>query len=229
MKSFRDRDSVDWKYVEAQLDQEGYAVLPGVLRLSWADSAAMRIGAHVESLASEQLGRGELFRLPLDLPPVLQELRAALYRRLAPIANRWSEVLGMNVDYPAERSAFEAAHRREGQMHSQGSLTALREGDYLALHQRLNASERFPMEVAAVLNEPHHDFAGGEFVMVEQRPRMQSRPIVVPLRPGNIAVISTAQRPQKGASGHYRVNLKHAISRVSSGERIGLELLLSVR
>lgn len=227
MKRTGDRGSIDWKHVEAQLDQEGCAVLPGLLRLSPTDSAAMRSDARAGSLAREGLGEGDVYHLSLDLPPVLQDLRDLLYRRLVHVANRWSELLGTDAAYPAERSAFEAGRRRAGRMPSAGSLTALRKGDHLALHQRSDASETFPMAVVAVLNEPGRDFAGGEFVMVEQRPRMQSRPIVVPLRPANIAVISTAERPQKGVRGHYRVKPRHAISRVRTGERVGLELLLA--
>ena len=180
---------LDWASVETQLDHEGYAILPGLLSES-----------QVRDLVEE-------------LPPLVADLRASFCKHLAPIANRWSEVLGVVRRYPR-------------QVHSQSSLSRLRQGDYQPLHQQTDGEQAFPLQLIALLSEPDKDFTGGEFVMTEQRPRMQSRPMVLPLRKGDMAIITVAQRPHNGTKGHYRVNLKHAISRVRSGERVGLELLL---
>jgi hypothetical protein len=229
MKQPRDRGRIDWRHVEAELDQEGYAVLPGLLRLSPGDLARMRTDALLESLDSGHLGQGSLCVLPRHLPSVLQDLRDLLYRGLVPVANRWNELLGRNVTCPSELSELVDRSRPSRLNRSPGSLTVLRDGDYLALHQRSDGTEVFPLEAVALLSQPGRDFTGGEFVMVEQRPRMQSRPIVVPLSPGSVAIIASGERPQRGTKGHYRVNLRHAISRVRGGERIGLEFLLATR
>jgi hypothetical protein len=176
------------------------------------------------SLASENLGRGELFCFGECLPAPLTHWRTAFYPQLAPIANRWNETLDVGYRYPAALDDFLERNRRAGQARPLSHLSRLREGDYLALHQRNAGEHVFPLQVVVLLAEPGRDFQGGEFVMTEQRPRMQSRPMVLPLELGDAAIIGTAQRPFKGSKGHYRVNLRHAISRVRGGERIGLEL-----
>ena len=180
---------LNWASIETQLGQEGYAILPGLLSES-----------QVRELVEE-------------LPPLVADLRASFYKHLAPIANRWSEELGV-------------VRRHPSQVRPQSSLSRLREGDYQPLHQQSDSEQAFPLQLIALLSEPGKDFSGGEFVMIEQRPRMQSRPMVLPLRKGDMAIITVAQRPHKGTKGHYRVNLRHAISRVRSGERVGLELML---
>jgi hypothetical protein len=159
------------------------------------------------------------------LPAPLEELRNAFYRGLAPIANRWKDALDIPHRYPDTLDAFLMQNRKAGQVWAQSNLTRLPADGYQTLHQRSDGEQVFPLQLVALLSEPEKDFTGGEFVMTEQRPRMQSRPMVLPLRRGDVAVIAVAQRPFKGSKGYYRVNLKHAISRVRSGERIGLELM----
>ena len=161
----------------------------------------------------------------LPPPPLVTDLRTSFYRHLAPVANRWNELLDVSHRYPDTLDTFSLQNRKAGQARSQSNLSRLREGDYQALHQRSDGEHVFPLQLVALLSEPGKDFTGGEFVMTEQRPRMQSRPMVPPLRRGNVAIIAVAQRPHKGTKGYYRGNLKHAISRVRSGERIGLKLL----
>ena len=177
-------------------------------------------------LGSVDLGRGELLYLGARLPAPLAQWRTALYRRLAVIANRWNEDLGVEDRFPAQLEDFLQRNRSAGQMRAQSHLSRLGAEDHVALHQCNDGAQVFPLQIVAVLSEPGADFQGGEFVMTEQRPRMQSRPMVLPLRLGDLAVIATAERPFKGAKGYYRVNLKHAVSRVRQGERIGLELSL---
>ncbi|MGG6462091.1 2OG-Fe(II) oxygenase [Solilutibacter silvestris] len=187
-------DRLDWTSIATQLDSEGYALLPGLLDAGRARNVARRITT-----------AGGDFSSPLET------WHAELHRRLPVIANRWNEILGRDERYSVDR------------MREQCHPSRLGEGDHIPLHQ--HEGERvFPLQIVTLLSEPGHDFQGGEFVMTERRPRMQSRPMVLPLKLGDAAIIATAERPFKGSGGYYRVNLKHAISRVLGGERIGLEL-----
>ncbi|WP_322045606.1 2OG-Fe(II) oxygenase [Paraburkholderia sp. J67] len=213
---------VDAQAFAAQLDAQGYAVLPNAFDthdsralIELLDSARMTIGPD----------GGEFFHFDAGLPPLLDEWREALYLWLVPVANRWSALGGLDKTFPAELDAFSDVNRRAGQSRAQSHAYRLREGDRLALHRHDEGEWVFPLQAVVLLSEPQCDFTGGEFVMTEQRPRMQSRPMVVPLALGDIAVIASAQRPVQGVHGHYRAKLKHAISRVRSGERVGLELM----
>ncbi|HWT18998.1 MAG TPA: 2OG-Fe(II) oxygenase [Variovorax sp.] len=220
-------DRLDWVDIGLQLDAEGCAVLPGLLGVDVARSLAQQAivsGARRVTLESGDLGRGELFYFGAGMPAPLGQWRTALYRRLAAIANRWNETLGIEGRYPAELEDFLRRNQRAGQTRAQSHLNRLGVEDHVSLHQRNDGEQVFPMQIVALLSEPGTDFLGGEFVMTEQRPRMQSRPLVLPLKLGDAAIIATAERPFKGTKGYYRVNLKHAISRVRKGERIGLEL-----
>ena len=202
---------LDWASIATQLDQEGYAVIPGLLSEILSES-------QVRDLATLHGSAN-----------IVADLRMSFYKHLTPVANRWNDVLDVSHRYPDTLDAFLAQNRDAGQVrsqsHSHSDLTRLRAGDYQALHQRSDGEQVFPLQLVALLSEPGTDFTGGEFVMTEQRPRMQSRPMVLPLRKGDVAVIAVARRPHKGTKGWYRVNLKHAIARVRGGERIGLELL----
>ena len=229
----------DASVIGAQLDAEGYAVLPNCFDPHEARALAQGLdewrgetcdetrdaGLMAASFAQVEPGGGELRYFGERLPPLLHAWRAALYRWLVPVANRWQALAGLEARFPAELEAFLEANRRAGQHRPQSHLSRLREGDRLALHRHDEGEQVFPLQVVALLSAPQRDFSGGEFVMTEQRPRMQSRPMVVPLALGDAAIIASAQRPVEGAHGHYRVKLKHAVSRVRSGERIGLELI----
>lgn len=221
-------DRLDWPGIAAQLDAEGYAVLPGLLTREQARALGQRAGraegVRQESLAASGLGQGDLFYFAERLPLSLAAWQEALYHHLAPIANRWNTALDVAYRYPAGLPEFLERMHQAGQRRRQSNLSRLGEDDYLALHQRIDGEHVFPLQWVALLSEPGKDFTGGEFVMTEQRPRMQSRPMVLPLKLGDAAIITTAQRPFKGSEGYYRVNLKHAISRVRGGERLGLEL-----
>lgn len=218
-------DQLDWPGINQQLDTEGYVVMPGLLPLELAQKLAQQADTlRRVSLVSDDLGRGDLLFFSAQLPAPLQGWRSAFYRHLAPIANRWNETLDVAYRYPAGLEEFLQRNRETGQARPQSHLNRLNEADYLALHQRSEGEHVFPLQVVALLSAPGDDFEGGEFVMTEQRPRMQSRPMVLPLKAGDMAIISTAQRPFKGSKGHYRVNLKHAVSRVRGGTRLGLEL-----
>ncbi|MEL7554058.1 2OG-Fe(II) oxygenase [Pseudomonas protegens] len=220
-------DRLDWMDVSLQLDAEGFAVLPGVLGAEMARGLAQQVtasGIRRVTLESIDLGRGELLYFDTGLPTPLHTWRTVLYRRLVVIANRWNETLGIDYRFPAELDDFVRHNRESGQTRGQSHLNRLGVEDHVSLHQRNDGELLFPMQIVALVSEPGSDFKGGEFVMTEQRPRMQSRPMVVPLKLGDVAIITTAERPFRGTKGYYRVNLKHAISRVRWGERIGLEL-----
>ena len=176
------------------------------------------------SLASNNVGSGELIHFDATLPASLEKLRAALYPHLASIANRWNGILGVTDRYPAQLQDFLQRNREAGQARVQSHLSRLGPEDHIALHQRNDGEVVFPLQLIALLSAPGLDFLGGEFVMTEQRPRRQSRPMVLPLALGDAALIATAERPFRGSKGFYRVNLKHAVSRVRQGERLGLEL-----
>lgn len=218
-------DALDWAGIAHQLGLEGYALLPGLLASANVLALATETGRWRRvPLASSDLGRGDRYDCGADLPGPLASLRQALYPHLASIANRWNQILGVGYRYPASLQAFLLRNREAGQTRGLSYLSRLGESDYLALHQRAEGEHVFPLQLVGLLSAPGEDFTGGEFVMTEQRPRMQSRPMVLPLRRGDAALIGTAQRPFKGSNGYYRVNLKHAVSRVRSGQRIGVEL-----
>lgn len=215
--------ALDWARIAHGLNEEGYALLPGLLSSSISlreDICRLR----PVPLASADLGRGHLFYYGSALPEPLDRLSQAFYPHLASIANHWNQILGRSYRYPATLPAFLECNRAAGQTQALSHLSQLNEADYLALHQRAKGTHVFPLQLVGLLSTPGQDFTGGECVMTEQRPRMQSRPMVVPLRQGDAALIGTAQRPFKGSEGHYLVNLRHAIGRIRSGQRVGLEL-----
>jgi hypothetical protein len=219
----------NWADIDAQFNEEGCAMLPGFLSASQVHELTQACNASdgaIASLEAEGLGRGRCVYLRQSAVPWIEDLRRSLYGALVPIANRWNDALDLQRRYPDTLGAFLDQSVESGQTRSQSNLTRLREDDYQALHQRSDGEHVFPLQVVGLLSEPGNDFTGGEFVMTEQRPRMQSRPMVLPLRKGDVAIIASAHRPHRGTKGFYRVNLKHAISRVRSGERIGFELLL---
>lgn len=220
-------DALDWEAIGQQLDAQGHALLPGLLDLGLASRLAGPDGwpAREEAmLAAGEGGRGEQLYFGPVLPGPLESLRSSLYRRLVPIANRWNHIQDLEPRYPAAFGDFQRQLREAGQTRPQSHLSRLGEDDHVGLHQRNEGLHVFPLQLVAVLSQVGVDFQGGECVTTEQRPRMQSRPGVLPLKRGDVAVIATAGRPFRGASGYYRVNLKHAISRVHAGERIGLEV-----
>lgn len=195
-------DSLDWHTIGLQLDQEGFAVLPDFL-----DQFEL-IGAD----------------WPEQFRDLTASLKDALYAPLAQLANRWNEILQLAYRFPERRQTFEAQCLAAGQRREHSQLTCLREGQYLPLGQTADGDCVFPFQLVGTLSSAFEDFTGGEFVLTEQRPRMQSRPMVVPLRRGDLAIVTTAQRPFKGNKGYYQVNMKHAISPVKSGERLGFSL-----
>jgi hypothetical protein len=217
-------DAHDWNRTEVELNSSGWSMLPGALRQDEADAVAamypddQRFRSTVV-MARHGFGRGEYRYFSYPLPEMVAGLRAELYPRLAPIANAWHELMGISVRFPADHEAFIRRCHRAGQQRPTPLLLQYGEGDYNALHQDLYGEHVFPLQVAFLLSEPGGDFTGGEFVLTEQRPRMQTRVEVVPLRKGDAVIFAVHHRPQQGSKGFYRVNMRHGVSRLRSGHR----------
>jgi hypothetical protein len=217
-------DALDWRRIEAELDSHGVG-LTGPL-LAPEACATLRALYDDESrfrsrivMARHGFGSGEYQYFAYPLPETIARLRPALYERLAPIANRWNEALNIAQRYPDELDAFLALCHAAGQTRPTPLLLKYGAGDYNCLHQDLYGDLFFPFQVVILLSRPGADFEGGEFTLVEQRPRMQSRPEVVPLAQGEAAIFAVQHRPVQGSRGTYRVNLRHGVSRVRAGER----------
>jgi hypothetical protein len=176
-------------------------------------------------MARHGFGRGEYKYFQYPLPGLVQELRMHLYPRLAPIANRWNEGLRIDLRYPEKHAAFLERCHDAGQLRPTPLLLQYGEGDYNCLHQDLYGQHVFPIQVAVLLSEPGLDFAGGDFVLTEQRPRMQSRVEVVPLRQGDAVAFAVHHRPVQGTRGTYRVTLRHGVSRIRRGHRHTLGII----
>ncbi len=222
--------AIDWRVAAADLDARGFTILPALLTGADCDAVAALYGggtgfrSHV-IMARHGFGRGEYRYFSYPLPPVVERLRTTLYPHLAPIANGWHERMGIDVRFPPDHAAFLARCHQAGQARPTPLLLQYAKDDYNCLHQDLYGEHVFPLQVAILLSEPGRDFEGGEFVLTEQRPRMQSRAEVVPLRKGDAVVFAVNSRPVRGSRGDYRVNLRHGVSRVRAGNRHTLGII----
>jgi hypothetical protein len=213
----------DWTALAADLDAWGNAVLPGLLMRDECAALAALYGdeSHFRShvvMARHGYGRGEYRYFRYPLPELIAGLRTALYPPLARVANAWADRLG-GTRYPDSHAEFLAACHAAGQTRPTPLLLQYGPGDYNCLHQDLYGELAFPLQVAILLSEPGRDFTGGEFVLTEQRPRMQSRAEVVPLTRGDAVAFAVRDRPVHGTRGYYRVNMRHGVSRLRSGRR----------
>jgi hypothetical protein len=219
-----------WPDLLAALDERGYAVLPGLL-----DPAACgELAALYECeeafrsrvvMARHNFGRGEYKYLRYELPPVVAALREALYSLLAPLANCWQDRLRLPPRFPATLAEYLARCHAAGQQRPTPLILKYEEGDYNCLHQDLYGELVFPVQATILLSRPGRDFTGGEFLLVEQRPRMQSRGEVVPLSEGDAVIFAVNHRPVAGARGVYRVRMRHGVSRLRSGRRFTLGII----
>ena len=222
--------AIDWDDVGAQLDAAGCAVIPGLLdarlctQLAACYDQPQRFRSRVV-MERHGFGRGEYQYFAYPLPEPVAALRATLYPPLARIANRWQAALGLDVRFPAEHPDFLARCHAAGQLRPTPLLLRYRAGDYNCLHQDLYGEQVFPLQVAVLLSRPGEDFEGGEFVLTEQRPRMQSRAEVVGLGQGDAVVFAVNGRPVQGTRGVYRVAMRHGVSRVRRGLRHTLGII----
>ena len=222
--------AIDWERLVHDLDAQRSAI---VGRLFSPGECEALIGLYSrEELFRSRIvmerhgfGRGEYRYFAYPLPTIVADLRAMLYPHLAPIANRWNQTLGLNVHFPARHADFIHRCHRAGQTRPTPLLLRYEAGDYNCLHQDLYGAQVFPLQATILLSEPGRDFEGGEFVLTEQRPRMQSRPEVVPLRQGDGVLFAVHTRPLQGTRGPYRVNLRHGVSRLRSGRRYTLGVI----
>ncbi|MEO8451354.1 MAG: 2OG-Fe(II) oxygenase [Gemmatimonadota bacterium] len=215
---------LDWDRVFADLDAHGNAVLERLLTPEQCVALASQYSRDDlfrsrVVMARHGFGRGEYKYFGYPLPEIVAGLRTALYPRLAPIANRWNRAMSIDVEYPAAHPDFIARCHEAGQSRPTPLLLEYGTDDFNCLHQDLYGEHVFPLQVAILLSEPGRDFGGGEFVLAEQRPRMQSRPEVVPLRQGDAVAFAVHHRPVEGKRGAYRVNLRHGVSRIRWGQR----------
>jgi hypothetical protein len=222
--------NVDWPRVATDLDQNGCAAIERLLAKEECGAVADLYGRDAlfrsrVVMARHGFGEGEYKYFAAPLPRLVAELRAALYERLAPVANRWHEALGLATRFPPALPEFLARCHAAGQTRPTPLLLTYEAGDYNCLHQDLYGEHVFPIQVAVLLSDPARDFTGGEFVLTEQRPRRQSRAEVVPLGQGDAVAFAVHHRPVQGARGTYRVNLRHGVSRVRSGRRRTLGLI----
>ncbi len=223
-------DALPWAALTAALDARGCAQIDGLLpaplceRIAawYADDEAFRSRV---VMARHGFGRGEYKYFRYPLPDTVARLRGAFYPHLAPIANRWNAAMGIDVHYPDTHAAYIARCHDAGQRRPTPLLLRYGVDDYNCLHQDLYGEHVFPLQVAVLLSAPGRDFSGGEFVLTEQRPRMQSRPEVVPLMQGDAVVFAVHHRPVQGTRGTYRVNLRHGVSRLRSGSRHALGII----
>ncbi|QCY12751.1 MULTISPECIES: 2OG-Fe(II) oxygenase [Pseudomonas] len=223
-------EGLDWPALEQQLDQDGCAIIRSLLSGQTCDavSALYPRSAPFRSqviMARHGFGRGEYKYFRYPLPDVVARLRSALYPRLVPIANRWYERMALPTRFPETHEAFLERCHAAGQERPTPLLLQYGPQDYNCLHQDLYGEQVFPLQVAILLSAPDEDFTGGEFVLTEQRPRMQSRPQVIGLKKGDGVIFAVNQRPVKGIRGDYRVTLRHGVSRLHSGKRHTLGII----
>jgi len=222
--------AIDWDGVATMLDERGYATLPGLLTAAqcselaalYGDDSAFRSRVVMQRHA---FGRGEYKYLRYPLPALVDALRAAIYPRLVPVANRWRELLGQADRFPPTLEEFLARCHAAGQNRPTPLILHYEADDYNCLHQDLYGDLVFPLQLTVLLSDPATAFAGGEFVIVEQRPRAQSKAEVVPLALGDAVVFAVNHRPVRGTRGVYRVALRHGVSRIRSGRRDTLGII----
>jgi uncharacterized protein len=220
----------DWRRIAGELDEQGWAIVPGVLDQAACAATAMLYDREDGFrsrvvMARHGFGRGEYRYFSYPLPPAVERLRAALYLHLAPIANGWQERQGREARFPGDHAAYIAHCHDAGQMRPTPLLLRYGPGDYNCLHQDLYGAEVFPLQVAVLLSQPGEDFTGGEFVLTEQRPRQQSRAMVVPLAQGDGVVFAVNSRPVKGIRGDYQVKMRHGVSKLHTGQRHALGII----
>lgn len=225
MRKHEGVDAIDWQSIALSLDEKGYALAGSILsaaKCQQVQSIYDDPGTSYRStikMARYNFGRGEYKYFDYPLPDIVQSLRESFYTGLAPIANDWELRFGNESRWPPSLSGLTKICNAEGQHRPTPLMLRYGEGDYNCLHQDLYGSVHFPLQVIVMLSDPQNDFEGGELVLVEQRPRMQSRPIVIHLQQGEAAIIPVRERPRKGARGYHRAPMRHGVGEVNAGKR----------
>ena len=224
-------DHMDWAQIAGDLDAQGWAVAKALLGAEVCAGLSMlyeedgRFRGTV-TMARHGFGRGEYRYFAYPLPGIVADLRTQLYARLAPIANCWNRTMGIDTAFPDNHADFLARCHAAGQARPTPLILRYGPGDYNCLHQDLYGEHVFPLQAVILLDRPEKDFTGGEFLLTEQRPRMQSRGSVVPLRQGDAVIFAVNQRPVQGSRGPYRVTMRHGVSALRSGRRHTLGIIL---
>lgn len=222
--------NLNWPAITGDLDGQGWALLPGLFSAARCDEVVAlyeqdeRFRNRVV-MARHGYGRGEYRYFSYPLPALVAQLRSAFYAQLAPIANRWNEQMRLEARFPPTHEEFIERCHAAGQLRPTPLLLRYGPDDYNCLHQDLYGEHLFPLQVATLLSAPGEDFEGGEFVLTEQRPRMQSRVTVIPLRRGDSVIFAVNNRPARGARGFYRLRLRHGVSTIRSGHRHTLGII----
>jgi hypothetical protein len=222
--------AIDWGDIYGHLDRQGWAVISGLLGEVECDATSALYGpgdmfrSHVV-MVRHGFGQGEYRYFAYPLPSLVEQLRRALYPHLVTVANAWHERMGVDTRFPNDHAQFLERCHTAGQTRPTPLLLQYGLGDYNCLHQDLYGDHVFPLQVAILLSQPGEDFDGGEFILTEQRPRMQSRASVVPLNKGDAVVFAVNARPRRGSRGDYRVKLRHGVSMVRSGHRHTLGII----
>lgn len=222
---------LDWNLLKEAIDFQGWATTSQLLT---EDERQALVGAYDDEslyrsrivMAHHGFGRGEYRYYSYPLPPLIQQLRTALYDRLAPLANRWQSALGTGGSFPAKHAEYLMQCHAAGQARPTPLILRYGPGDYNCLHQDLYGELNFPLQAAVLLSEPGKGFTGGELVLTEQRPRMQSKVQVVPLQAGEAVIFAVNHRPVQGTRGTYRVAIRHGVSMVTSGSRHTLGIIM---
>jgi hypothetical protein len=222
--------AIDWKQVSQDLNAFGSAIIKPLINIPESEALAKLYTKNDNFrsrviMAQHGFGRGEYKYFSYPLPDIIEGLRTTIYPFLVPIANHWNTIMGIDVRYPEKHAEYIARCHNSGQLRPTPLLLQYGVGDYNCLHQDLYGEHVFPLQVTILLSEPERDFTGGEFVLTEQRPRMQSRPEVVSLRQGDAVIFAVHHRPVKGTRGVYSVNLRHGVSRILSGQRQTLGII----
>lgn len=230
MDALKNLQTLPWPSIGQDLDNQGYAVIDRLLSPQLSRSL---VGLYDNDLlfrnrvvmARQGFGSGEYRYFRYPLPDVIAELRHALYSPLVGVANRWQCAMGLEPHFPASHADFTARCHQAGQCKPTPLILRYGQNDYNCLHQDLYGDWVFPLQVVILLSEPNVDFTGGEFILTEQRPRMQSRAEVVPLEQGDAGIFAVQRRPQQGSRGYYRVNMRHGVSRIRTGQRYTLGII----
>ena len=221
---------LDWRRIAGDLDTYGCAIVPALLASGECKSvqalyATAKLFRSRVVMAHHGYGRGEYQYFAYPLPALVATLRTALYPGLATLANAWNATMNVDTRYPENHADYLARCHRAGQTRPTPLILKYEAGDYNCLHQDLYGEQVFPLQVAFLLSAPKRDFTGGEFVLTEQRPRMQSRAEVVPLAQGDAVIFPVHHRPVQGTRGVYRVNMRHGVSRLRAGQRHTLGII----